>query len=133
MSPAIVAIILGLLFVAVAVAFFWQEASGSEEAPEYVVTDVVAFVSERLPDINPVHIKRIVDAEVNSLQRLVDDPEGFSPIAGSPAASDFVEKQALAAGFQDDRELIEVVMALEAEYLVSIGVVGMPVGGDEVT
>lgn len=133
MNPAIVAIILGLLFVAVAVAFFWQEASGAEDAPEYIVTDVVAFVSDRIPEINPVHIKRIVEAEVFYLQGLVDDPDGFRPIAGSPAAIEFVEKQALSAGFKYDRELIEVVMALEAEYLMSIGVVGMPVGGDDMT
>ncbi|MBT8206636.1 MAG: hypothetical protein HKN07_10970 [Acidimicrobiia bacterium] len=133
MSPAIVAIILGLLFVAVAIAFFWQEAAGAEDTPEYIVTDVVAYVSERIPDLDEAHIRRIVEAEVYYLQGLVDDPEGFRPIAGSPAAIDFVEEQALAAGFKYDRELIEVVMALEAEYLMSIGVVGTPVGRDDVT
>lgn len=128
MSPTVLAIALGLVFVAVAIAFFWQESSDGGDDAEYVVNDVVSFVAAQIPDIGTHHVKRIVEAEVFYLQGLVDDPDGFRPIAGSPAAMEFVAQQALKAGFKYDPQLIELVMALEAEYLVSIGAVGNPVG-----
>lgn len=131
MSPILLAIVLGLLFAAVAAAFFWQEARSRAEVPEYVINDVIDHVSDHLPEVPRQHIQRIVESEVFYLQGLTDaDPEGFRPIAGSDAAVDFVAERALKAGFKYDRELIEIVMALEAEYLASIGAIGAPVGAE---
>ncbi len=127
MPPVIVAVVLLALLVAVALAFAWQEAQRRRDRyPVYGIGDAVDYAARRMEGVERVHLQRVLETEVLYLQGIDTDP-ATAPIAGSPAAVDYVHAHLYDQGFDYDKDFIRRVMELEAEYLASIGAVGDPV------
>jgi hypothetical protein len=147
MSPATLVTLAALLvavFLAVMAALLWQEAKrrGFEQGPIYVVEDAVGFIHDRLegPDLRRSDVRRIIEYEVFYLQGLAqkDRRTAVEVVAGGaePAVAYIAERISQAHGVAYPLGDIRAVLALETEYLASIGAVGDPVtddsfGGDD--
>lgn len=133
--------LLGIFLLIVAV-MVWQEARkrGYEEGPVYVVEDAVSFIKERLPEeaaarLKRSDVRRILEYEVHHLQGLAQEKRR-NPVevvaGGTPDTVDWiVEEIDRKHGVAYPREDVSEVLKWEAAYLVSIGAVGDPVGGEE--
>ncbi|NND03937.1 MAG: hypothetical protein HKN91_14240 [Acidimicrobiia bacterium] len=138
MTPSIILLIgLGVLFVAVAVAFAWQENRAEEEdVTIYSVEDSIAFVYDNLSEphksnLKKLDVRRILEWEVRWLQ----DPgvHGDAPVvAGGLPSAEFAQDSLARQGYvYDGPEIIEI-LDLRAEYLATIGAIGDPLTADEV-
>ena len=135
-AVAVGAILFALLLV-IGAALVWQEArSGREPEPAtYLVDDAVDFVSEGLP---PEVAERVSRDDVHALlewsryhsQVVVARSGAEVPVLGGPEAAAFVAAQAAARGRLVSAEDVALVLDLEAAYLLAIGAIGAPVGGD---
>jgi hypothetical protein len=139
------AVLLAVFLVIVAV-MVWQEGrrrGPGGEPPTYVVEDAVEHVVNGLGGRGPLRrsdVRRIIEYEVFYLQGLAQ-PRRRTPVevvaGGADAAVDFIAGRiADAHGVAYAHDDIRAVLALEAEYLASIGAVGEPVdetllGGDD--
>ena len=131
----VVALLVAVLL-AVIGALVWQEARsrGTHDAPVYVVEDAVGHIMEGLaPDseLRTSDVRRIVEWEVYQLQGLAQ-PSRRRPvdvIAGGTdqTVSYIVDQIAERHGVTYAPVQVAEVLALEAEYLQSIGAVGGPV------
>jgi hypothetical protein len=136
------AVLFGVFLLIVAV-MAWQEARsrGFEGGPVYVVEDAVDFVTERLDAdttrtrLRKADVRRILEYEVHHLQGLAQDSRRrvVDVVAGGTEGSvdwivDEIHRRHGVAYARDD---VYEVLGLEAVYLVSIGAVGEPAGGDE--
>lgn len=134
-----VALLVGALLVIVAL-MVWQEARRrpSYEPLEYIVSDAIKHVSERLPEgstLNNGDIRRILEWEVFYLQGLAQD-DRRNPVetvaGGHPLSVEYIANQIRTKhGMSYSQEQIEDVLRLEADYLVAIGAVGEAVGEEE--
>lgn len=125
------------LFLVLAAVMVIQEARkrGSSQEPEYVMNDAVRFIGRRLrgaglEHIDEADVRSILEWEVFHLQDLARRaPDGGVDIVvgGSEEAVEFVlGKTAVDGETRHTADEVRLVMALEAEYLVSIGAVGAP-------
>ncbi len=143
MSPmeifTFVALLIGVLLVIVAL-MLWQEARRrpSYEPLEYVISDAVKHIAERLPEdagLRHGDIRRIIEWEVFYLQGLAqeDRKNQVETVAGGHDLSvDYIADQIHDKhGVSYSHHQIEEVLRLEADYLVAIGAVGDPVGEEE--
>jgi hypothetical protein len=148
MSPGTLVTLIGLLvavFLGVTSALLWQEAKKrvSNEGPVYVMDHAVEFVLARLGDqaLNRGEVKRILEYEIFYLQGLAQ-PNRRTPVevvaGGTDPAVDYITAEiARRHNVSYPRDDIKRVLAIEAEYLLSIGAVGDPVseqdlpGGDD--
>lgn len=145
MSPAGLITLIALLtaaFLLIVAALLWQVArSGSMVTePVYAVEDAVEFISERIVPptaerMRPADVRRVIEWEVFYLQGLAQPRRGtpVETIAGGDerAVAWIMEQIAERNGVSYPRGDIEEVLRREAEYLVSIGVVGDPVDGGQ--
>jgi hypothetical protein len=143
MSPVevftFVALLVGVLLVIVAL-MVWQEAKRrpSYEPLEYVVSDAVKHIVERLSDdttLDRADVRRILEWEVFYLQGLAQEDRSnpVETVAGGHQASiEYIADQIHTKhGVSYPHIEIEEVLRLEADYLVAIGAVGDPVGEEE--
>ncbi len=145
MSPSGLVTLIALLsaaFLRIVAALLWQQAHSrsSTRPPIYSVDDAVDFISGRIaaPASNRMNrgdVRRVIDWEVYYLQGLAQ-PDRRNPVetvaGGDETAVTWIMAQiAEKNGVSYPREDIEEVLRREAEYLVSIGVVGDPVDGGE--
>jgi hypothetical protein len=135
------AVLFGVFLIIVAV-MAWQEARsrGFEGGPVFVVEDAVDFVTGRLDDpaasrLRKTDVRRIVEYEVHHLHGLAQDSrrQVVDVVAGGTEGSVgwIVEEIHRRHGVSYAREDVHEVLRLEAAYLMSIGAVGDPAGGDE--
>lgn len=143
MSPVevftFVALLVGVLLVIVAL-MVWQEAKRrpSYEPLEYVVSDAVKHIAERLSDdaaLDRADVRRILEWEVFYLQGLAQEDRSnpVETVAGGHQASiEYIADQIHTKhGVSYPHIEIEEVLRLEADYLAAIGAVGDPVGEEE--
>lgn len=120
------------LLLAMVAMLVWQEGRkrSFETAPEYVVDNLLAFIRARISEdvrrrVGNDGIERIINWELRYLQR--DGGEGA--VAGGTDHSvayivDRIDQFHAVAYSPDD---VRAVLALEAEYLLSVGAVGAAV------
>ncbi|HSJ27030.1 MAG TPA: hypothetical protein VLB67_02400 [Acidimicrobiia bacterium] len=120
----LVALLLGMLALLI-----WQEGKkrSFDLAPSYVVPDVVAHVARELePQIaerlGPDGIERIIDWEVRYLLR---DGGPGAVAGGTPESIRYIiDRMVEHGGPRHDPGDVGAVLALEADYLRAVGVVG---------
>ncbi len=138
MGVVAVGALLFAAFLLIVAALVLQEARKGEPGPPvYVIEEVVPFAFGRLSDgpmsrLDADDVKRILEWEVFYLQGLAARRNGDAvpPVAGSSEAVDFISARSSDEGYDYLRSDIEEVLAHEVAYLVDIGAVGPPVGGD---
>lgn len=122
---------LGAVLFAVLAALVWQEGRRRrfDTASEYIVSDAVIHIAERLDEpsferLGVDGVEAILEREVLRLQRL-----RTGAVAGATDdAVDWVAGRLAQDGVGSyAREDISAVLALEADYLLSIGALGSPV------
>lgn len=121
------ALLLGMLALLV-----WQEGRtrAFDTVPEYVIDELEDYVGARLDAetaarLGAVGVERIVNWELRYLQR--DGGEGA--VAGGTDASVayIIDRIAQFHGVSYSQADVQAVLALEAEYLLSVGAIGAPV------
>lgn len=135
---ALVAVLIAIFLLVVA-ALLWQEAKrrSFDEGYTYVVDDAVDFIHGRLEGSKLVRsdVKRIIEYEVFYLQGLAQErrSQPVEVVAGGaePAVEYIAARIAEAHKVSYPLDEIRAVLALEADYLGSIGAVGEPV--DDIT
>jgi hypothetical protein len=138
--------VLVAVFLVIVAVMVWQEGrrrTVGEEGPTYVVEDAVDRIAAGLDatvDLRRSDIRRIVEYEVFYLQGLAQrnrrHPVEVVAGGGDAAVAFIADRIAEAHGVVYAHGDIRSVLALEAEYLASIGAVGEPVdesllGGDD--
>ncbi|MDE0231769.1 MAG: hypothetical protein OXI56_12285 [bacterium] len=127
--------LLAALFLALVAILLWQEARrrGAGEGVTYVVSDAVGHIRENLAReayerLGEAGIQRVIEWEIFYLQGLAqkDRRRPVETVAGgSDSAVSFIRQKISErhpAGITSDD--IRAVLALEAQYLQSIGAVG---------
>lgn len=134
--------LLAAVFLLIVAAMLWQEAKARSMPgdPVYVVEDAVAFITARLEGdaterLRTADVRRVIEWEVYYLQGLAQENRR-NPVdtiaGGDEKAVEWIAGQiADKHGVSYPREDIVEILRLEAEYLVSLGVVGEPVDGGE--
>jgi hypothetical protein len=133
------AILFAVLLAVIAV-MMWQEVRKAPDGATavYVLDDAASFVDARLPaEISnrlPVgDIHSILEWGLFHKQTVAPRNDDAPPVIGGEDSVTYVAERALAPdGARYERTDIAAILELEAEYLVSIGAVGPPVG-DEVS
>lgn len=137
MTSGWVAIVMLLVFVAVAAAFAWQErARLPERSFIYGSDDAVSYVTARLSDearavLSASDVQRILAWEIEFLQRQMMTGEGTVVVAGLEAAR-HAQERLHERGFSYDGQFIVEVMELQAEYLAAIGAVAEAAPQEEI-
>ncbi|MEX2654224.1 MAG: hypothetical protein WD532_04240 [Acidimicrobiia bacterium] len=123
----LVALLLGMVALLV-----WQEGRrrSFDTAPSYVVDELVAFVDERLdPDVaarlRTDGVERIVNWELRYLQR--DGGEGAVAGGTEDSVAYITDRIAQFHAVSYPPDDVRAVLALEAEYLMTVGAIGAPV------
>lgn len=126
-----VGVLAALLLVMVAM-LIWQEGRkrSFDTAPEYVVDDLLAFIRARMPEdvggrIGTEGVERIVNWELRYLQR--DGGEGAVAGGTDESVAYIVGQIDQFHGVAYSPSDVRAVLALEAEYLVTVGAVGAAV------
>jgi hypothetical protein len=135
MSGATIVVFVGIL---VALLLFmvallvWQEGKkrSFDVGPEYVIDDLLVYVAERLDpviraDLGTEGIERIVNWELRYLQR--DGGEGAVAGGTDQSIAYIVDRIDQFHDVSYSPAHVGAVLALEAEYLVTVGAVGGPV------
>ena len=127
------------VLLAVIGALVWQEARSrvTPDGPTYVVEDAVSHIIAGLPPDSGLRrsdVRRIVEWEVYQLQGLAQ-PSRRRPVDVIAGGTDqtvtyIVDQIAERHGVTYAPVRVAEVLALEAEYLQSIGAVGGPVSED---
>jgi hypothetical protein len=134
--------ILFALFLVMVAALVWQEGKRRQgkQALVYGVEEAVDFINARLAEavrerLRRAGVQRIIEWEVFYLQGLAqeDRRRPIEAVAGGidPVVDWVSERLATVNKVQYREDDIRAVLALEADYLVSIGAVGNPVEEDE--
>lgn len=132
------AVAIGAIFfavlLAVAAAMLWQEArsAGNPEQALYLVDDAVDFVHGGLPvdmagRVSAGDVRTMLEWSMHHSQVVVARSGAAIPVLGGPEAVAFVWGQSETHGWGWDEADVEMVLDLEAAYLVSIGAVGRAV------
>lgn len=126
-----VGVLVALLLVMVAL-LVWQEGRkrSFDTGPEYVVDDLLAYIRAHLDDgvlqqLGSEGVERIVNWELRYLQR----DGGQGAVAGGTVESVayIIDRIDQFHGVAYPPEDVRAVLALEAEYLVTVGAVGAAV------
>ncbi len=137
-APTLVVFVGGLaaIFLLIVAALVWQEAKSRtyDEGPVYVIEDAVDFVIEGLGATSRLgrsDVLRILEWEIYYLQGLAQEKRRtpVETVAGGDAAAvDYISAQIAEKNkvIYDSAE-VAAVLAVEADYLASIGAVGAPV------
>jgi len=137
-TPGILLIILGIVFLIVALGFAWQERKSiAEGVAIYSVEDSIAYVTERLGEqtsqtIKQSDVRRILEWEVRYLQDPSVRAERDVVVAGGLPSAEFAQETLAAMGFPYDGPHIIEVLDLRAEYLAKIGAIGEPLSAAEI-
>lgn len=139
MSPLVLGALLVAVLLAAAAAMVWQEAVHRpvDEPITYVLEDAVAFIQQRLgPDtLARDDVRRILEWEVIYLQGVSPKRSGpLQPVrvGGSDDAVRFIMTQITRrSGPRYSEGAIRAVLRGEAEYLASIGALGLAAGDTE--
>jgi len=135
MSPLILGALLVAVLLVMAAAMVWQEAvkRPGHEPLTYVLEDAVGFVHARFgpePPLTRDDVRRILEWEVIYLQGVSPKQSGALAavrVGGSDEAVQFIMGQITRrTGPRYSEEAIRVVLEGEAEYLDSIGALGIP-------
>ena len=124
------------LLLLLAGAMLWQERrSLTEDVVVYDVEESIEFVSARLSDdslaaIGPNDVRRILEWEMEYLQRPRRSGRKGPAVVGGVDAATYAQEQSYAAGYSYDGDVVLEVLALQAEYLQSIGAVAEPAEED---
>jgi hypothetical protein len=126
------------VFLIIVAGFVWQGALRSVviDPAEYLVSEAAEFVYDRLSDralegLDPEVVRRILDWNLHFTQVVGPRQLGRVPIIGSGEGMEYVMDRARAAGIVVEPLDIAEVMAIETDYLLSIGAVGGPVETDQ--
>jgi len=139
MSPLILGALLVAVLLVIAAGMVWQEAvrRPGEEPLAYVLEDAVGFVHIRFGPDAPLtrdDIRRILEWEVIYLQGVSPKHSGaLAPVrvGGSDDAVGFIMREITRrSGPRYSEDAIRVVLEGEAEYLASIGALGLPAEED---
>lgn len=120
--------LLALLLAMVAM-LVWQEGRkrSFDTAPEYVVDQLLAFIRARMPEdvrgrVGAEGVERIINWELRHLQR--DGGEGAIAGGTEESVAYIVRQIDQYHGVAYPPDDVRAVLALEAEYLVTLGAVG---------
>ncbi len=137
MAAFFLALGLFALLIVIGLAFYWQ---GSIQLPgagvAYGVEDSIKYITQRLePETRAVvgekSVRRILEWEMKFVQDQLDsDPEQVVVIGGE-SATRYVLDQLIGQGFEYEPGIVNEVLGLQAEYMVSIGAVAEPVDDSE--
>lgn len=136
MASVFLALGLLLFLMLIGLAFYWQgtiRLPGS--AVSYGVEDSIRHISSRLSGdtrqvIGPKSVRRILEWEMKYLHEALDADPDQAVVLGGDEARDYVLKMTARQGFDYEPAVVEEVLALQAEYLASIGAVAAPVQGE---
>jgi len=128
--------VLGIVFLAVALAFAWQERrSLPEDVAIYSVEDSIAYVAANLSSgsgLRRSDIRRILEWEVRYLQDPAVRKAGGPIVAGGLPSAEFAQESLMRLGHGYDGPDIIEVLDLRAGYLQQIGAIGEPLTAEEV-
>lgn len=136
MSPLVLGALLVAVLLAVAAAMVWQEAvhRPATEPVTYVLEDAVRFIHQRFGPEAPLtrdDVRRILEWEVIYLQGVSPKHSGpLQPVrvGGSDDAVRFIMTQITRrSGPRYSEGAVRAVLQGEAEYLASIGALGLAV------
>lgn len=123
---------LAALLIGMVALLVWQEGKkrSFETHPAFVVDDVLAYVADRLdPEVHQrlesEGVERIVNWELRYLQR--DGGEGAVAGGTSQSVAYICDRIAQFHGVFYSPADVGAVLALEAEYLMTVGAIGDPV------
>lgn len=126
--------ILTALLLAILAVMVWQgtKRSRGDEPAAYIVEDAAAFVWERLSEVargrlSPSDVQSLLEWGIHYHQVVAPRDEHRHPVVGSGDAIEYLMDRGAAAGRSYEPIDIAEVIAVEAEYLLSIGAVGAPV------
>lgn len=132
-AVAVGAVLLAVVLVIVA-GFMWQAARKSPvtDHAEYFVHEAAAYVYDRLSDralhsLGPDDVLRILEWNLHFTQVEAPRALGHPAVIGGGDGIEYVMHRAAAAGDSIEPLDIAEVMAIETDYLVTIGAVGAPV------
>ena len=138
MTSGILLIILGVVFLIVALGFAWQEKKSiAEGVAIYSVEDSIAYVTDNLTVetaqvIKRSDVRRILEWEVRYLQDPAVRAGDGAVIAGGLPSAEFAQETLGTMGFPYDGPHIIEVLELRASYLEDIGAIGEPLSADEI-
>ncbi|MFH1104643.1 MAG: hypothetical protein V1757_06835 [Actinomycetota bacterium] len=126
--------VLTALLLAILAVMVWQGATRSrvDEPAAYLVEDAATFVWERLSDaargrLSPADVRSLLEWGIHYHQVVAPRDEHRHPVVGSGEAIEYLMDLGAAAGRSYEPIDIAEVIAVETEYLLSIGAVGAPV------
>jgi hypothetical protein len=133
-GPLFFAVLMAVV-IAFGVAMFWQESKRiSQPHAIYGVEDSIEFIWIALGDetfgLKKSDVRRILEWEMHYLQQ----PHLWEPdenaVFGGTAAAEYVQAEAVAAGYPYEPDQIYAVLDMQAVYLEAIGAVGDQVDED---
>jgi hypothetical protein len=136
MTSVFLALGLLLLLVLVGVAFYWQgtiRLPGS--AVSYGVEDSIKYVTPRLSEetrkvISHKSVRRILEWEMKYLQDSLDSGSERIVLGGADAKR-YVMEMTARQGFEYEPQIVDEVLALQADYMASIGAIAAPVAPEQ--
>jgi hypothetical protein len=140
MASVFLALGLLLLLIIIGFAFYWQ---GTIRLPgsaiSYGVEESIRFITPRLSEetrqvIGPKSVRRILEWEMKYLHTALEADPDQDVVLGGDEAKSYVLEMTKRQGFDYEPAIVDEVLALQAEYLASIGAVAGPVqtgGGTE--
>jgi hypothetical protein len=127
------ALLLAVFLLVVAV-FVWQGArrSPATDYAEYVIPEAAEFVFDRLSDralgyLALEDVRNILEWNLQYTQVLSPRATDEERVIGTGDGLEYVLEQAAARGETLEPFDVAEVMAIETEYLLSIGAIGLPV------
>ncbi len=139
MTSGFLLIILGIVFLIVALGFAWQEKTAiAEDVTIYSVEDSIAFVTDNLTAetaevIRRSDVRRILEWEVRYLQDPGVRAGDGSVIAGGLPSAEFAQETLETMGFPYDGPHVIEVLDLRSQYLAAIGAIGEPLTAQEIS
>lgn len=137
MASILFALGLLALLIAVGVAFYWQ---GSIRIPggavAYGVEESIKYITPRLSAetgtvIGQKSVRRILEWEMKFVQSQLDSDPAQIVVLGGDTARSYVLEQTAKEGFEYEPAIVDEVLLLQAEYMVSIGAIAEPVSAVE--
>ena len=122
------------LFLIIVAGLVWQGSRRSvvTDRAEYVVPEAAEFVYERLSDralggLDPEMVRDVLEWNLHYTQVIAPRESDRPPVIGGGDGIEYVMEKAAAAGVAVEPLDIAEIMAIETDYLLSIGAIGSPV------
>ncbi len=122
------------LFLIIVAGLVWQGSRRSvvTDRAEYVVPEAAEFVYERLSDralrgLDPELVRNVLEWNLDYTQVIGPRELGHPPVIGGGDGIEHVMERAGTAGIAIEPLDIAEIMAIETDYLLSIGAIGSPV------